>query len=108
MASYSGCDLGRLNDVVGLLETFKEASRASGATILNESHHVFVPCGLTAMLLLSESHASIHTYPEHAACFVDLFTCGTDSDGQAFDRIMQGYLRPTRVQVKTILRQLSL
>jgi S-adenosylmethionine decarboxylase len=107
LASYSDCDRERLNDVDGLLQAFRMATLAAGATILKESSHNFAPCGLTAMLLLSESHASIHTYPEHGACFVDLFTCGSDWRGEAFDQIMQEYLRPARVQVKTILRHLS-
>jgi S-adenosylmethionine decarboxylase len=37
----------------------------------------FEPQGVTVLALLSESHASIHTYPEVGSVFVDVFTCGT-------------------------------
>jgi S-adenosylmethionine decarboxylase proenzyme len=107
IASYSGCDLNRLGDTEGILQALREATRASGATILNESYHAFAPCGLTAMLLLSESHASIHTYPEHGACFVDLFTCGERCNSDVFDQIMRDYFRPAKVQVKIISRHIS-
>lgn len=38
----------------------------NGFTILQKTHHVFEPQGITMLFLLSESHFSIHTYPEHA------------------------------------------
>jgi S-adenosylmethionine decarboxylase proenzyme len=104
LVSYSACQIERLTDVEAVLEAFRRATLAAGATILSESHHVFLPHGLTAMLLLSESHASIHTYPEHASCFVDLFTCGEHCDASAFQRVLQDYFQPGEVQATTILR----
>ena len=104
LASYSGCDSERLTDIAGVLDAFKKATVAAGATILAESHHVFPPQGLTALLLLSESHASLHTYPEHGSCFADLFTCGANCKPELFHQVMQDYLKPQQVQGKTILR----
>src|SRR5690348_2184630 len=76
IASYLDCDEEALNNVVKLSEAMHQAAAASGATVLKGSEYIFPPTGLTMVLLLSESHASIHTYPEHRACFIDLFTCG--------------------------------
>jgi S-adenosylmethionine/arginine decarboxylase-like enzyme len=59
---------------------------------------------MTAVLLLAESHASIHTYPEHQACFVDLFTCGRACSAERFDAVLRQYLRPASVQRRTMLR----
>ena len=42
----------------------------------------FLPSGFSAVLLLSESHASVHTYPEQGALFADAFTCGTNCNPQ--------------------------
>ena len=75
LASYSGCDRSALIDVERATAAFHAAIRASGATLLRSAEHTFPPHGFTAVALLSESHASIHTYPEHDGCFVDLFTC---------------------------------
>ncbi len=47
-----------------------------GATPLSFSFEKFEPQGETALLLLSESHISIHTYPESNTIFMDIFTCG--------------------------------
>ena len=54
----------------------ERAAREGGATVLNAYCHRFTPQGVTVLLALSESHASIHTYPEYGACMVDVFTCG--------------------------------
>ena len=101
LASYSDCDKEALTDVENLVEAMKSAVGVSGATILSESSWVFPPDGLTMVLLLSESHASIHTYPEHGSCFVDLFTCGDNCSSAKFDAALQAYLKP-----KTICKRL--
>jgi S-adenosylmethionine decarboxylase len=71
-----GCDSQLLENVDLIISTLKEASEECGATILQCSYHKFEPQGLTAFLLLSESHISIHTYPEHECAAIDIFTCG--------------------------------
>lgn len=43
--------------------------------IVGESYKQFEPVGVTAILLLSESHLSIHTWPEHNFIAIDLFSC---------------------------------
>src|ERR1700676_4084295 len=77
IASYTGCSLSAMRDVDGLTDALHAAVAASGATLLQSVRHIFPPDGMTALVLLSESHASIHTYPEHRSCFVDIFTCGS-------------------------------
>ena len=59
---------------------------------------------MTLVALLSESHASIHTYPEHNSCFVDLFTCGLSFHAERFDAVMRAYLSPSQVEVDTLIR----
>lgn len=60
-----------------LHESLKEASYHSGATILDDKSIAFHPSGCTSYIVFSESHASIHTYPEKQAIFFDAFTCGS-------------------------------
>lgn len=104
MANYSGCDPAALSNHDGLKSALESAIRAAGATLLDSVDYAFKPSGMTAVLLLSESHASIHTYPEHQACFVDLFTCGRGCSAEKFDAALREYLRPKSVQRRTMLR----
>ena len=100
IASYLDCDVKALCDLHELMRSMDDAVNSSGATVLGMSHHVFPPNAITAVYLLSESHASIHTYPEHGACFVDLFTCGQKCSSEKFDAAMRAYLRPKRVNAR--------
>jgi S-adenosylmethionine decarboxylase len=52
------------------------ATNAAGMSVLQASKHEFYPQGLTAALLLAESHVTIHTYPEDNMAYVDCFSCG--------------------------------
>src|SRR5690606_4945650 len=101
---YVGCDHKALADVEALKQAFLYAVNECGATLLESVDHVFPPEGLTMVVLLSESHASIHTYPEHDACFVDLFTCGTKCEAEKFDAALREYLQPKEVSHKIIAR----
>ena len=94
VASYLSCDRDRISNIEELKKAFLAAVNASGATVLDTADYVFAPDGLTMVVLLSESHASIHTYPEHNACFIDLFTCGSSCDAAKFDEALQEYLKP--------------
>ena len=94
IASYKECDPQALQNIPFLKTIFEKAVQSSGATILEHNWVEFPGNGLTGVLVLSESHASIHTYPEHNACFVDLFTCGHTCSHEPFDRMLESYLKP--------------
>lgn len=56
-----------------------DSCEVHGATVLNVNIHEFegtLPSGFTIVLSLAESHASIHTWPEHNAAAMDIYTCG--------------------------------
>lgn len=104
LVSYCDCDREALTNVEQLSYAMQNAVEHCGATILKSSRWVFPPHGLTMVFLLSESHASIHTYPEHGACFVDLFTCGDKCSATEFDAVMRAYLKPQKVNQRTLIR----
>jgi S-adenosylmethionine decarboxylase len=108
LASYLDCDATALSNVDGLLFAMEQAIRATGANILNRTIHVFDTSGCTAVYLLSESHASIHTYPEFGSCFVDLFTCGDNYFSRPFDQRLREYLQPKTVNARQFLRHTSI
>ena len=59
------------------------AAKAAGATILGANFHSFGEAmGNTGVLILAESHISVHTWPEHNYAAIDIFFCGNlDRDG---------------------------
>lgn len=103
-ASYLECDQEALTNLENLQKELDRAVIASNATILNQQSEIFSNNGFTALYLLSESHASIHTYPEFQSCFVDLFTCGNHCSSKEFDRILRNYLKPKKVSLKLFSR----
>jgi S-adenosylmethionine decarboxylase len=70
------CSAELLNDAAFIKKALQEAARQSRSTLLGEVLHQFEPQGITALVLLSESHISIHTWPEMGYAAADVFTCG--------------------------------
>ena len=70
------CDREKLNDECFLRCILNRAAKLANATVLNLISNKFEPQGVTAIALLSESHISIHTWPESNYSAIDIFTCG--------------------------------
>lgn len=100
LASYLNCCSEALSDSKAIDKAMREAIKASGATVLSANEHLFEGGGMTALYLLSESHASIHTYPEHNSCFVDIFTCGYVCEPKEFDRVLREYFKPQEASMR--------
>lgn len=80
----------RLNDLAGIKEALLDAADKCGATVVGECFVKFTPQGVTGVLVLSESHLSIHTYPEEGFAAVDCYTCGHTVDPEiACDHIRE-------------------
>jgi S-adenosylmethionine decarboxylase len=71
------CNEAVLDDLKYLERALVSAAEESGATVLDKSFHHFAPQGVSGVVLIAESHLSLHTWPEHAYAAVDIFTCGT-------------------------------
>ena len=71
------CDKEALNDLGFLRDVMVKAAVDSGAVVLGESFHRFSPQGVSGVVIIAESHLSIHTWPEYGYAAVDIFTCGT-------------------------------
>lgn len=80
------CDTTVLAEVEAVRRILTEAVIAARATIVTEHFHQFQPYGVSGVIVISESHATIHTWPEKACAAVDLFTCSETVDT---DRLIQ-------------------
>jgi len=75
-------DLGGCTDLgdrapTEIMAAFCAALRGAGATVVQELSHSFPETGLTCVLILSESHAVLHTWPETGTVNIDIFSCST-------------------------------
>ncbi|MES2643445.1 MAG: adenosylmethionine decarboxylase [Myxococcota bacterium] len=82
------CDVAALDDVAGIEAAMVEAALAGGATIVDRRFHRFAPHGVSGVVVIAESHLTIHTWPEHAYAAVDVFTCGSSVDTEACARFL--------------------
>ncbi len=93
-----------LNSESILEQALKDGILQCGASICGIQTQKFFPHGLTSVALLSESHASIHSYPESNALFFDAFTCGLKCKPIRIVETLISYLKPKNVNVRTINR----
>ena len=71
---------GDFDDNTMILNMMLQACYKNNQTVLKYIDHSFHPYGYSAVILLSESHFSIHTWPEKNLAQVDLFSCNPDLD----------------------------
>jgi S-adenosylmethionine decarboxylase len=64
-----------ITDATDLEERMVRVARDCNLTVVSKAFHQFEPQGTTGVLVLSESHFSAHTYPEHGLVYVDVFCC---------------------------------
>lgn len=76
MVEYTGCDADVLDDLKRIQSLMKKAARAAQTKIVASVFQPFEPQGVTGVVVIEESHLSIHTWPEHGYAAVDFFTCG--------------------------------
>lgn len=102
IAELQGCDpekLSRAEEVEGLL---LKAARSSELTVVDVKTHYFSP-GATSMVIIGESHLSIHTWPEYGYAAVDIFVCGGRDPRRALEVLVKE-LKPKKVKALEVRR----
>jgi len=100
------CDplvLDSINHIKGVLI---DAAKATNSTVLWHKFHKFSPQGVTGVVVVAESHLSIHTWPEYGYAAIDVFTCGSNTDPWKALEILKGAFKPKRISVLEIKRGL--
>lgn len=106
LADLSGILAERLCDCDELEALLRSGAASAGARVLHSHFHGFGDgMGVTGVVLLAESHISIHTWPEDGFAAVDIFMCGACQPQIALD-IMQRALQPQHSRLHTIRRAL--
>jgi S-adenosylmethionine decarboxylase proenzyme len=105
LVTLRDCALEILNDEVALRELTRAAAEATRATVLQTCSHRFSPQGITVVVVLAESHASLHTYPESGVVFWDCFTCGSTCDPELSVAVLVDALKPTSLGKQVVFRE---
>jgi len=104
IADITGIAPDVIRDDQAILRGLDTGLNRSGATLCGLQVKHFQPAGLTVVYLLSESHASVHTYPEQNALFFDAFTCGSTCTPEAFLDALTDELGPCQVRTEVLRR----
>ena len=105
LADMSGITPSLLADCARIEQLLREAAAAAGAQVLHSHFHGFgAGLGVTGVVLLAESHISIHTWPEHGFAAADIFMCGAAQPQVALD-VLEEALQPECSEVRTLERE---
>jgi S-adenosylmethionine decarboxylase len=98
------CDIKVINNHDKVEEILVEAAKAAGAHVVAQVFHKFNPHGVSGVVVISESHLSIHTWPEFGYCAIDVFTCGDTIDNKKAVNYMKEMFKAKSVSVMEMKR----
>jgi len=100
------CDVKVLDSIDLLRKALLEAAKSTKSTIIREFFHKFSPQGVTGVIVIAESHITIHTWPEYNYAAIDIFTCGEHTEPWAAVGVLKRALKPGRTVLMEIKRGL--
>lgn len=104
LIDYYECDAKLLNNVAFIRTSLIEAARLSKATIVNDTFHAFSPQGVSGVVVIAESHISIHTWPELEYASVDVYTCSDKMEPQAAIDFLKVSLKSGHIHQQMVSR----
>jgi S-adenosylmethionine decarboxylase len=106
LVEYTGCAASALDDLKRIEQLMNQAVRAAGATVVASVFQPFEPHGVSGVVVIEESHISIHTWPEHGYAAVDFYTCG-QADPEVANQLLQAGLGATHTESMYVDRGLG-
>ncbi len=105
VADFYDCPPEKLTNTSALIKLLKEAAKAAKVEVIGEFSKKFdLHGGVSAILIIKESHLSIHTWPEYGYAAIDIYTCGKLIDPWKALEIVQAELQPNSVAVMEVKR----
>ena len=95
---------GDLNNEKFLCETLETAAKNVGAKVIHKTTQRFSPIGVSVILILAETHISIHTWPEYRYAALDIFICGEGKNPEVAWNVIKEALKPKKFRIKKIER----
>lgn len=96
-----------LNDSKLLLAAFIKAAKSINAKIVKEIVYKYKPQGISIVLLLAETHASVFTWPEFDYAAVEIFLCNENMDPYIFLGVIKDILKPEKICIKELVREVK-
>ncbi len=84
--------------------TLLKVAELAGATVVNDCFHRFSPQGVSGVVVIAESHLSIHTWPECGYAALDFFTCKPGMPMEAAFECLRTELQPGQMEILMIER----
>ena len=78
LVELHGCHPELLKQLDFVKDTMISAAKEAKATVVDAVFHEFNPFGVSGVVVIAESHLTIHTWPEYRYAAVDIFTCGDE------------------------------
>lgn len=104
IVELADCDRAMLDDAAAMEQHLTEAARLSGATIVQSVFHRYNPQGVSGVVVIAESHVSLHTWPEYGYAAVDFFTCGDRVDPYKAHDYLKEKLQAKSSQIRELKR----
>ncbi|UCD96557.1 MAG: adenosylmethionine decarboxylase [Candidatus Bathyarchaeota archaeon] len=101
-----GC-VADLNNSSWLTSVLESAAKEMGSTIVKTVSHNYSPIGITVILLLAETHISIHTWPQYKYAALDVFICSDEADPETAWNVVKAALKPASSKTREIHRQVT-
>lgn len=98
------CNTHKIDNLDYLESVMCHAAQIAGATVLKTAFQDFNPQGVSGVVVIAESHLTIHTWPEHGYAAVDIFTCGTAVDPWKAAGFLRQELEAKQIQIKDFRR----
>ena len=98
------CPLEILNNIQQIEDILVNVVDRVNATLISKSFHQFSPYGVSGVVVIAESHITIHTWPEHRYAAIDVFTCDDSVDYNLVESILVDQFKALKHSSKTIPR----
>ncbi|MEM1217429.1 MAG: adenosylmethionine decarboxylase, partial [Bacteroidota bacterium] len=98
------CAIEPLNQVVFMEQMMRQAASLLEVNMIDSHFHHFAPYGVSGVIIIEESHLTLHTWPEYQYAAIDFFTCGPTADPQIAINYLQEVLNAERVRESWIPR----
>lgn len=107
IAELWNCNVEKLNNLKLIEKVMVEAALEAGAEIREVAFHKFAPMGVSGVVIISESHLTIHSFPEHGYASIDVYTCGDVIDPNVAAQYITKALEATKYEAIEVARGMA-